>query len=149
MIGHRKVRTLGLGIALVATAVVGISALSAKPARADSNLLAATLNIMSQVEAQGYSCRVGAHAVYLDPGYYLHVKTTLYRGNVYRIVGIGDSGAGTLDVSVYDGNGDSITEAIGEVPSANVVITHTGNASYDVLMRSGAGMVIALVCYAD
>ena len=101
------------------------------------------------LELQNYTSRPRARGKYLTEGDYYKIKTTLYRGNLYKIVGAGDSYTRDLDIYLYDENDhlidkDSQTDAL---PIVEVTPEWTGTFYIKVKMYKGSGYSNVAICY--
>lgn len=59
--------------------------------------------VVNYLENNGYTLKK-VKGGYLSEKGYKTISMTLYKGNTYEIVGVGDSGISDLDVKVYDEN---------------------------------------------
>jgi len=101
------------------------------------------------VESLGAGCRDRAHGEYLRQGKYYLLKTTLYRGNQYFIIGAGDSSVHDLDIIMLDENSNEIDRdrKSNATPIVEVSPRWSGTYYIGVLMYSGSGYSNVMVCY--
>lgn len=101
------------------------------------------------LEFKGYEPRDRAQGKYLTEDDYYVIKTTLYRGNSYVIVGAGDNYTRDLDIYLYDENENFIDKDVQEdaLPVVNVTPKWTGTFYIKVKMHRGSGYSNVAICY--
>ncbi len=94
-------------------------------------------------------CRDNASGKYLSQGDYYIVRTTLYSGNSYFIIGAGDSSVRDLDIIMLDENYNEIDRDQKSDATPIVAVSPRWSGTYyiGVLMYSGSGYSNVLVCY--
>lgn len=96
-----------------------------------------------------YKVRPDVYGKYLTEGDYYVIKTTLYRGNLYAIVGAGDNYTRDLDIYLYDENDHLIDRDVqtDELPMVEVTPRWTGTFYIKVKMHRGFGYSNVAICY--
>jgi hypothetical protein len=100
------------------------------------------------IRSEGYSCRnrVGGKRLNEDGSY--TVKTTLYSGNDYAIIGAGDSDVRDLDIELYDENFNLIDRDTQDdaLPIVKVSPRWSGRFYIRATMYRGYGYSNVMIC---
>ncbi|UCH92382.1 MAG: hypothetical protein JSV88_19080 [Candidatus Aminicenantes bacterium] len=100
---------------------------------------------------QGYEPRPEAKGKYLTEGDYYTIKTTLYRGNKYKILAAGDDYTRDLDIYLYDENWNEIDKDSQEdaLPIVEVTPQWSGTFYIKVKMYEGSGYSNVAICFKE
>ena len=107
--------------------------------------------VKAYAENRGAECRNKARGRYLKQGRYYTIKTTLYRGNKYYIVGAGDSTVRDLDIVITDRYGN-VYDRDRKRDALPIVVARaysTKTFYVRVKMHRGHGYSNIAICYVD
>lgn len=140
-------------IAFTSISLLTVSAFISASAYASDAQSMRKLNAMAAVVrlATGAHCRDSANGKYLSEGGSYTIKTTLFRGYSYVILGAGDSSTRDLDIIVYDENFNRVksdTKADNE-PIVEVTPRWTGTFYLRGKMYSGSGYSNIAICHVE
>jgi len=101
------------------------------------------------MEARGWDFRDKASGDYLSEGESYVIRTTLLRGNTYKIIAAGDDSVEDLDIILYDENANEIDRdtQTDSLPVVDVAPKWTGVFYIKIKMYKGSGHSKFVVFY--
>jgi len=138
------------GLLVLVLALMAIVAIPSISYASDAQSMRKLYKLKRALERQGVAyCRNKASGRYLRQGKYYIVRTTMYRGNKYYIIGAGDSSVRDLDILMLDENYNEIDRDRRSSAEAVVAVSPRWPGTYyiAVLMYRGSGYSNVMVCY--
>lgn len=114
----------------------------------DSRSLQNLQTIKNYAERRGYSCRNQVGGTYLKTGGNYIIRTTLYSGNNYLLVGQGNENVRDLDIILADENGNEIDRDQRSDATPIVKVRPKWSGTYYVIghMYRGRGCSNIMIC---